>query len=47
VFCGLLYADCRLDGFINCHRKISVHNSLESTKHPPWLAGASLFLLWL
>ena len=26
---------------------ISVHNSLESTKHPPWLAGASLFLLWL
>ena len=30
VFGGLLHADRRLDGFINCHRKISVHNSLES-----------------
>ena len=35
MFGGLLYADCRLDGFIDCHRKTSVHNSLESTKHPP------------
>ena len=29
------YADCHLDGFIDCHRKPSVHNILESTKHPP------------
>ena len=35
VFGGLLYADCRLDGFIDGHRKTSVHNILESTKHPP------------
>ena len=35
VFGGLLDADCRLDGFIDCHRKPSVHNILESTKHPP------------
>ena len=35
MFGGLLHADCRLDGFIDCHRKTSVHNSLESTKHPP------------
>ena len=34
VFGGLLDADCRLDGFIDCHRKPSVHNILESTKHP-------------
>jgi len=26
VFCGLLYADCRLDDFIDCHRKTSVHS---------------------
>ena len=26
VFGGLLYADCRLDGFIDCHRKTSVHS---------------------
>ena len=32
VFGGLLDADCRLDGFIDCHRKLSVHNILESTK---------------
>jgi hypothetical protein len=35
VFGGLLDADCRLDGFIDCHRKPSVHNILESTKQPP------------
>ena len=35
VFGGLLHADRRLDVFIDCHRKTSVHNSLESTKHPP------------
>ena len=26
MFDGLLYADCRLDGFIDCHRKTSVHS---------------------
>lgn len=26
VFGGLFYADCRLDGFIDCHRKTSVHS---------------------
>ena len=35
VLGSLLHADRRLDVFIDCHRKTSVHNSLESTKHPP------------
>jgi len=26
VFGGLLYADCRLDGFIDCHGKTFVHS---------------------
>ena len=32
VFGGLLYADCRLDGFIDCHRKTSVH-SIQKTRN--------------
>lgn len=31
VLGSLLHADRRLDVFIDCHRKTSVHNSLEST----------------
>ena len=34
VFGGLLDTDCRFDGSIDCHKKPSVHNILESTKHP-------------
>jgi hypothetical protein len=30
----LLDTDCRFDGSIDCHKKTSVHNILESTKHP-------------